>query len=64
MSKPAAKRQRIELSLEKRISLINASERFPKPTLKSLSEEFGIGKSTVSDILKKKEIYKDSICTD
>ena len=53
-----AKRQRIELSLEKRIELIKCAESVPKPTLKALSDKFGIGKSTVGDILKKKEVYK------
>ena len=52
------KRQRIELSLEKRIELIKCAESVPKPTPKALSGKFGIGKSTVGDNLKKKEVYK------
>ena len=44
MSERPAKRQRIELSLEKRIELIKSVESVPKPTLKALSDKFGIGK--------------------
>ena len=58
MSERPANRQRIELSLEKRIELIKCAESVPKPTLKVLSSKFGIGKSTVGDILQKKEVYK------
>ena len=50
MSERPAKRQRIEL--------FKHAESVPKPTLKALSGKFGIGKSTVGDILKKKEVYK------
>ena len=53
MSERPAKRQRIELSLEKRIESIKYAESVPKPTLIALSGKFGIGKSTVGDILKK-----------
>jgi len=58
ISERPAKCQRIELSLEKRTELIKCVEAVPKPTLKALSDKFGIGKSTVGDILKKKEVYK------
>ena len=58
MSERPTNRQRIELSLEKRIELIKCAESVPKPTLKVLSSKFGIGKSTVGDILQKKEVYK------
>ena len=44
MSTPVAKRRRVELSLEDKIRLIKEFESVPKPTLKSLSEKFGIGK--------------------
>ena len=47
-----------ELNLDKKISLIEASERKPKSTQQQLGEEFGIGRSTVSDILRKKAAYK------
>lgn len=57
MSERPAKRQRIELSLEKRIELIKCAESVPKLTLKALSGKFGIGKSTLGDILKK-EVHK------
>lgn len=57
MSKPPAKRRRIELTLEDKINLIKDSESFPKPSQKSLSEKFGVGKTTVSDILKRKSEY-------
>ena len=55
MSERPVKRQRIELSLEKRVESIKYSESVPKPTLIALSGKFGIGKSTVGDILEKKE---------
>ena len=58
MSERPTNRQRIELSLEKRIELIKCAESVPKPSLKILSSKFGIGKSTVGDILQKKEVYK------
>ena len=58
ISESPEKRQRIELLLEKRIELIKCWESVPKPTVKALSNKFGIRKSTVGDILKKKEVYK------
>ena len=58
MSERPAKHQRIKLLLEKRIELIQCVKSVPKPTLKALSGKFGIGKSTVGDILRKKEVYK------
>ena len=39
------------------MNLIEESESFPKPSQKSLSEKFGVGKATVSDILKRKSEY-------
>jgi hypothetical protein len=54
MSKPPSKRRRVELTLQDKI---NESESFPKPSQKSLSEKFGVGKTTVSDILKRKSEY-------
>ena len=47
-----------ELSLEKRIELIKCREEVPKPTLKALSDKFGISKSTVGDCLKRTVVYK------
>lgn len=60
MSKPPAKRRRLELTLDDKIKLINESELVPKPTQKQLSEKFGVGKTTVSDILKRKSEYLSS----
>ena len=56
--RPQAKRRRIELSLKTKIDLIRAAELVPKLNQKQLAEKFGIGISTVSDILKRKEEYK------
>ena len=50
MSKPPSKRRRVELTLQDKINLIKGSESFPKPSQTSLSEKFGVGKTTVSDI--------------
>ena len=57
MSKPPSKRRRVELTLQDKINLIKESESFPKSSQKSLSEKFGVGKTTVSDILKRKSKY-------
>jgi hypothetical protein len=57
MSKPPSKRRRVELTLQDKINLIKESESFPKPFQKSLSEKFGVGKTTVSDVLKRKSEY-------
>jgi hypothetical protein len=57
MSKPLSKRRRVELTLQEKINLIKESESFPKPSQKSFSEKFGVGKTTVSDILKRKSEY-------
>ena len=55
--RPQAKHRRIELSLKTKIDLIQAAESVPKLNQKQITEQFGIGTSTVSDILKKKEEY-------
>ena len=57
MSKPPSKRRRVELTLQDKINLIKESESFPKPSQKSLSKKFEVGKTTVSDILKRKSKY-------
>jgi hypothetical protein len=49
----------VELTLQDKINLIKESEHFPKSSQKSLSEKFGIGKTTVSDIVKRKSEYLD-----
>lgn len=61
MSKqPPAKRRRTELSLKGKIDLIkDANLSSPKITQKELGKKYGIGASTVSDILKRKQVYLD-----
>ncbi|KAH3832701.1 hypothetical protein DPMN_105994 [Dreissena polymorpha] len=59
MSQPPSKRRRVELTLEDKIKLITESSAQPKPSLKALGERFKIGKSTVGDILKKKNVYQE-----
>ena len=55
-----AKRSHKEISLEDKIVLIRASEAKPKPTQQQLSTQFGIGRTTVSDILKKRKHYEEA----
>ena len=52
-----SKRRRIELTLQDKINLIKEAESFPKPSQKSLSEKFGVDKTTFSAILKRKSEY-------
>ncbi|KAH3883554.1 hypothetical protein DPMN_007513 [Dreissena polymorpha] len=54
MSEPPFKRMRVALSLQDKIKLIKDSEMFPKPTLKMLSEKYGVGKSTIGDMVRRK----------
>ena len=54
------KRGHKELSLEKKVEFITASEAVPKPKQADLSIQFGIGRSTVSDILRKRDQYMKS----
>ena len=56
----SSRRQHTETHLEKKISLILASQETPKPTQQQLSERFGIGRSTVCDILKKRKQYMEA----
>ena len=58
LNTPSPKRSRRELSLKEKYDLIQASEWIPKPTQKDLASMFGVGKTTVSDILKRKDEYK------
>ncbi|XP_041366784.1 major centromere autoantigen B-like [Gigantopelta aegis] len=58
MTERPAKRRRVELSLDDKLKIIKSFESVPKPTFRSLSEKFSIGKSTVGDIIKKREVYK------
>ncbi|XP_041379546.1 uncharacterized protein LOC121392379 [Gigantopelta aegis] len=46
MTERPAKRRRVELSLDDKLKIIKSFESVPKPTLRSLSEKFSIGKST------------------
>ena len=55
-----SKRGHNELNLEKKIDLIKASEAVPKPRQDDLSKKFGIGRSTVSDILRKRSLYLEA----
>jgi predicted XRE-type DNA-binding protein len=57
MLKPLSKRRRVELTFQNKINLIKESESFPKPSQKSLSEKVGVGKTTVSNILRRKSEY-------
>jgi hypothetical protein len=36
----------VELTLQDKINLIKESEHFPKPSQKSLSQKFGVGKTS------------------
>ena len=54
------KRSHKELTLKRRIKLIEEAESKPKPTQEDLAKRFGIGRSTVSDILRKHLIYWQS----
>ncbi|XP_062599444.1 tigger transposable element-derived protein 6-like [Saccostrea cucullata] len=56
MSQPT-KRQRLELSLSDKIKLIKDHESQPKISQRVLGEKFKVGKSTVGDILRKKDFY-------
>lgn len=58
LNTPSPKRSCRELSLKEKYDLIQASEWIPKPTQKDLTSMFGVGKTTVSDILKRKDEYK------
>ena len=51
-----AKRAHRELSLEDKIKLIKCRDSTNTPH-RELADQFGIGKTTVSDILKRKEVY-------
>lgn len=58
---PSPKRARKDLSLEEKLTLIADSKKIPKLTQKELSEKYGIGRTTVSDILKKKGFFYSSL---
>ena len=54
---PSPKRARNDLSLGQKISLIEESEKGPKVMQKVLSQKYGIGVATVSDILRRQDFY-------
>ena len=54
------KRSHTELTLKHRVKLIKAADSRPKPTQEDLAKQFGIGRSTVSDILRKRATYLQS----
>ncbi|CAG2205244.1 unnamed protein product [Mytilus edulis] len=56
MSRPV-KRQRVELSLSDKVKLIKDHDSVPKPSQRELAEKYKVGKSTVGDILRKKDTY-------
>ena len=53
---PPQKRRRMELTLTDKVNLIKEAES-TKMTRQQLGEKFGIGKTTVTDIIKKKDQY-------
>ena len=55
---PSPKRARVDLNLQQKLDLKADSEKVPKLTQKELGEKYGIGRATVSDILKRKDFYK------
>jgi len=54
------KRPHTELTLKHRVKLIKTADARPKPTQGDLAKRFGIGRSTVSDILWKRATYLQS----
>jgi len=54
------KQSHTELTLKHRIKLIETADAKPKPTQGDLSKQFGIGRSTVSDIIWKRATYLQS----
>ena len=56
MAERPAKRKRVELSLARKVELLTACDVRPSPTQKELATKFNIGRQTVSDILKRREL--------
>jgi len=54
------KRSHTELTLKHRVKLIKTADARPKPMQGDLAKRFGIGRSTVSDILWKRATYLQS----
>ena len=63
MTAKPRKRVRRELDLKQKVLFIRDASDNPKPTQKLLGEKCGVGTSTVSDILKKKDSYHDQFET-
>ena len=57
LNTPSTKRSRKELTLKQKYDLVQEAEKKAKPTQKELGIKFRIGKTTVSDILKRKSEY-------
>ncbi|KAH3885575.1 hypothetical protein DPMN_009570 [Dreissena polymorpha] len=50
MSEPPSKRRRVELCPEDKLT--NEPKMLPKHALNMLSEKYGVGKSTIGDIVR------------
>ena len=48
-----------DLSLQQKVSVIKASEKVPKPSVRKLAEEFNCGKTQISTILQNKHEILD-----
>ena len=57
LNTPSTKRSRKELTLKQKYDLVQEAEKKAKSTQKELGIKLGIGKTTVSDILKRKSEY-------
>lgn len=60
---PSPKRCRVMLSIKQKVELINASEAKPPVTQQHLADKFGISRSSVADIIKRKDFYRDQLTT-
>ncbi|XP_055954561.1 uncharacterized protein LOC126810200 [Patella vulgata] len=58
MSECPAKRARTDLTLDVKRQLIADFEKVPRPAQKDLAVKYSIGRATVSDILKRKDEFK------
>ena len=52
-------KKRNDLSLQQKVSVIKASEKVPKPSIRKLAEEFNCGKTQISTILQNKHEILD-----
>ena len=58
MAERPSRRARKDLTIDVKLKLIADSEKIPKAMQKDLAEKYGIGKSSVCDILKRKAEFK------